>query len=495
MSNNKRDAIPNLETIARRAMLEAEFVIELPADARAELASLGHAALPEREPQVRDLRRLLWISIDNPESRDLDQVSYAEGLPGGETRVLVGIADVDAWVQQGSALDRFAGMNTTSVYTGITVFPMLPELLSTDLSSLNEGQDRLAVVTELIVTAQGSVRDAVVFRALVRNTARLEYEAIGAWLEGSAPPPEAALRSELQDQIRLQDQAMSNLRARRSQEGLLDFETIEARPIVADGKVVDLVVVQKNRARALIEQVMISTNSAIASFLEASGAPSIARELLPPAQWDRIMAIAASHGATLSDVPDTRSLAAFLDDQRRRAPDEFADLSLAIVKLLGRSRYEAIPPGGDDAGHFGLAVEDYTHATAPNRRYPDLIIQRLLKAAMAGRRPPYSFDQLAAIAERCTERTSAANGVERRMRKATAVVLLAGREGQVFNGIVTGVTSHGTFARVLAPPAEGRIISGDEGLAVGDQVRLRLISTDLERGWIDFARVEDLVTR
>lgn len=490
MSNKKQEAGPDLETIARRAMVEAKFVIEPPADARAELARLDHSAQPEDNPQVRDLRHLLWISIDNPESRDLDQVSFAEKLPEDATRVLVGIADVDTWVPQGSALDRFAGTNTTSVYTGVTVFPMLPELLSTDLSSFNEGQDRLAIVTELVVTADGSVRDAVVYRALLRNVARLDYDAIGAWLEGSAPPAEIAQRPELQEQLQLQDQAMSNLRVRRSHDGLLDFETIEPRPIVVGGNVVDLVVVQKNRARALIEQMMISTNSAVASFLEASGAPSIARELLPPARWDRIVAIAARHGAKLSAVPDTRSLATFLDDQRRRAPEEFADLSLAIVKLLGRSRYHAIPPGGDDAGHFGLAVEDYTHATAPNRRYPDLIVQRLLKAAIAGRRPPYSFDELDAIAERCTDRMSAANGVERLMRKATAIVLLAGREGQMFDGIVTGVTSHGTFARLLAPPAEGRVTSGDAGLAVGDRIRLRLVSTNLEQGWIDFARVD-----
>lgn len=484
------DASTDLERIARRAMAEQQFVIDLPVDARAELAALAHPDDRQHGPSFHDLRDLLWCSIDNPESRDLDQVAFAERQSDGAVRVLLGIADVDAWVPRGSGLDRFAAANTTSVYTGVTVFPMLPERLSTDLSSLNVDQDRLAIVTELIVTSAGAVRSTDVFRARVRNRARLDYDAVGAWLEGGPPPPEIAHDPELADQLRLQDQAMSALRAQRRREGMLDFETIEPRPIIKQGRVVNLVVSRKNRARALIEQMMVSANSAIASLLEARGAPSIARELPPPAQWDRIIAIAERHGARLPDKPDSRALAEFLDDQRRDDPQNFADLSLAIVKLLGRSRYKAIPPGGDDAGHFGLAVEDYTHSTAPNRRYSDLITQRLLKATIDHLPPPYSIDELTTIAERCSERAVAANSVERRMRKVTAILLLAGREGEIFDAIVTGVTPKGTFARSITPPAEGRVVRGEAGLAVGDRTRVRLIKTDLQRGWIDFAKVE-----
>lgn len=488
MPNNRPEVRPDLHAIARRAMLEANFEIDVSADARAEIAAMADQRTPDADADVRDLRGLFWCSIDNPESRDLDQVAFAEHLPDGAVRVLVGIADVDAWAPQGSALDRFAATNTTSVYTGVAVFPMLPERLSTDLSSLNLGEDRLAIVTELVVTAGGAVRSTEVFRARVRNRARLNYEAVGAWLEGGAPPPEIADEPGLAEQVRLQDQAMSTLRAQRRREGMLDFETIEPRPIMEGGRVVNLVVQRKNRARALIEQMMVSTNSAIASLLEDRGAPSIARELPPPARWDRIVEIAAREGTTLPATPDSLALAGFLDDQRMYDPANFPDLSLSIVKLLGRSHYQAIPPGGDDAGHFGLAVEDYTHATAPNRRYPDLIIQRLLKAAIAHRPPPYSFEELIAIAEHCSERTTAANGVERRMRKATAIVLLAGREGAVFDAIITGVTPKGTYARLVTPPAEGRIVRGEEGLAVGDRTRVRLIDTNLERGWIDFEK-------
>ena len=488
MPNNRPDVGPDLQAIARRAMIEANFEIDLPTEARAEVSALSDQHTPDTDAAMRDLRELLWSSIDNPESRDLDQVAWAEQLPDGAVRVLVGIADVDACAPKGSALDRFAAANTTSVYTGITVFPMLPERLSTDLSSLNLDEDRLAVVIELVVTAEGAVRSTDVFRARVRNRARLDYEAVGAWLEGGAPPPEIMREPGLADQVRLQDQAMSALRAQRRREGMLDFETIEPRPIMEQGRVVDLVVQRKNRARALIEQMMVSTNSAIASLLEARGAPSIARELPPPARWDRIVDIAAREGTRLPATPDSLALAGFLDDKRLHDPANFPDLSLSIVKLLGRSHYQAIAPGGDDAGHFGLAIEDYTHATAPNRRYPDLIIQRLLKAAIAHRPPPYSFEELVAMAEHCSERTTAANSVERRMRKATAIVLLAGREGEVFNAIVTGVTPKGTYARLVTPPAEGRIVRGEEGLAVGDRTRVRLIDTNLERGWIDFEK-------
>lgn len=479
-----------LGSIARQAMIEAGFEIDLSADAQAELAAIKRGQSPDITPDIRDLRDRLWSSIDNPDSRDLDQIAFAEMLPDGTTRVLVGIADVDAFVPQGSALDHHAAANTTSVYTGIAVFPMLPEELSTGLSSLNVGEDRLAMVIDLVVAEDGEVVKTKIYRGLVRNQAKLDYESVGAWLEGAAPPPKAMTQvAGLIRQIGLQDRTMTALRAQRQLQGALDFETIEPRPIIKDGRVEDLVVEHKDRARALIEQMMISVNSAIATMLEESGQPSIARELPPPERWDRIVAIARRNGTSLPAKPDGPALAAFLTRQRVRRPATFPDLSLSIIKLLGHSHYQAIAPGADDAGHFGLAVEDYTHATAPNRRYSDLITQRLLKAAIARRPPPYTLAELEAIAERCTERAGAANLIERKLRKSTAVLLLDSKIGEVFEAIVTGVTPKGTFARLIHPPAEGRITDGEQGLDVGDRIRVRLTGTNLERGWIDFARI------
>ncbi len=487
-TSNRTLPTTDLRAIARQAVLDAGFVIDLPPEAESELAQLS-LEKAQADGGIRDLRDLQWLSIDNPESRDLDQISVAEELPDGAARVLVGLADVDAFVPAGSALDQHAAANTTSIYTGAEVFPMLPERLSTDLSSLNEGEDRLAVVVELHVTAEGELSASDIYRALARNRRRLDYETVGAWLEGdTAATAEVMREPAVAEQLGLQDRATSALRVQRERDGALDFETIEARPVVAGGRVVDLVVQRKNRARALIEQMMVSANSAVASYLEAHRSSSIARALDPPERWDRMVEVAARYDEKLPATPDSRALAAFLARRRAADPERFADLSLTIVKLLGRSDYRAIAPGGDDPGHFGLAVEDYTHSTAPNRRYPDLITQRLLKAALAGRPAPYSFAELSAIAAHCSERASAANKVERRMRKVTAIVLLEGREGEVFDAIVTGVTDRGVFARLLAPPAEGRIMRGERGLDVGDHVRLRLAGTNLERGFIDFER-------
>ena len=491
-STNPRTApFPDLQALARQAALDAGFALELPSEAVAELAALPPTPQGISDAVLHDLRDLLWISIDNPESRDLDQISVAEALPDGTVRVLVGLADVDAWVRQGSALDAHAAANTTSVYTGVAVFHMLPEQLSTGLSSLNEGEDRLAVIVETQVTADGEIAATDIYRALARNQRRLDYEAVGAWLDDeTAELPQLKETPALADQLRLQDRAMQALRARHEQAGALNLETIEARPVIENGQVVDLTVVRKNRARALVEQMMVSSNGVVAGFLQARGSPAIARAHEPPHRWERMRAVAVEHGAELPPTPDARALAMFLSRARAADPGRFPDLSLTVAKLLGGSDYRAVAPGADDPGHFGLAVEDYTHATAPNRRYPDLITQRLLKAAIAGQPAPYSMDDLTAIAARCTERTGAANKVERQMRKVVAAMLLRDREGDAFDGIVTGVTQRGVFARLLRPPAEGRIVRGEEGLDVGDYVRLRLVATDVERGFIDFERLE-----
>ncbi|HYY57816.1 MAG TPA: RNB domain-containing ribonuclease, partial [Pyrinomonadaceae bacterium] len=404
-------------------------------------------------------------------------------------RLLIGIADVDAFVPKGSAIDRHALWNTTSIYTGVKTFPMLPEQLSNDTTSLVEDVDRLAVVVELVLDGEGEVSSKDVYRATVRNQAKLVYEQVGAWLEKSAPAPRRVSETPgLADQLRLQDEATERLRALRRRSGALNLQTIEARPVAVDGRVVDLVTTEHNRARDIIESFMVAANTEMAEFLEDEGVPSIRRVVRTPERWPRIAEIARRFGENLPDEPDSLALASFLTRRKAADPLHFPDLSLSIVKLMGPGEYTVERPGAESEGHFGLAVNDYTHSTAPNRRYADLVAQRLLKSVIARRPAPYTEAELSEIAERCTEREDAARKVERLMRKAAAAVLLGQRTGETFDAIVTGVSPKGTFVRLIAPPAEGRVMRGEHGMDVGDRVRVRLISTEPERGFIDFAR-------
>jgi exoribonuclease-2 len=438
---------------------------------------------------LRDMRDLLWSSIDNAESRDLDQVEVAEPLPDGAIRVHVGIADVDALVPRGSPVDEYARRNATSVYTGPAVFAMLPEALSTDATSLLDGAERLAVVVTLEVDAAGVVRRHDACRARVRNRAKLVYEDVGAWLDGGggAPPAGLARVPGLEAQLRLQREAARRLKAERLRAGALEFDTVEARPVTRDGHVVDLELVRKNLARDLIEDFMIASNVAIARFLESHGSSGIRRVVREPERWNRIVAVARSYGDTLPDAPDSLALAGFLSRRRAADPERFPDLSTAIVKLLGPGIYALDRPGTDPGGHFGLAAHDYAHATAPNRRYADLVTQRLVKAVLAGAPQPYADDELAAIAAHCTEREDAARKVERVVRKMAAAELLGPRVGETFDAIVTGETPKGTFVRLLHPPAEGRVVRGEAGMDVGDRVRVRLVAVDPALGHVDFA--------
>jgi VacB/RNase II family 3'-5' exoribonuclease len=480
----------DLREMARRAMIENGFVPEMPPGVAHQLQTLESNPPGDlNDESIRDLRSLLWSSIDNSDSRDLDQIEFAERLPGGDIRLMIGIADVDAFVPKGSAIDRHALENTTSIYTGVRTFPMLPEQLSNDTTSLLEDVDRLAVVIELVVDTEGEVRSNDVYRALVRNHAKLVYGPVGAWLEGGAPaPPKVSEVEGLSEQLRLQDEATERLRALRRRNGALNLETIEAKPVTVDGRVVDLVRTEHNRARDLIESFMVAANSEMAEFLEAEGWPSIRRVVRTPERWPRIVEIARSFGDNLPDEPDSRALAAFLTRRRADDPEHFPDLSLSIVKLMGPGEYAVERAGADGEGHFGLAVHDYTHSTAPNRRYADLITQRLLKAVVAHRVAPYTEAELRDIAERCTEREDAARKVERLMRKVAAAVLLGERIGETFDAIVTGVSAKGTFVRLISPPADGRVVRGEQGMDVGDKVRVLLLSTEPERGFIDFAR-------
>ena len=435
---------------------------------------------------VPDLRSLPWSSIDNTESKDLDQVEVAEVLPTGEIRIRVGIADVDARVPLGSPIDEHARANATSVYTGVQVFPMLPERLSTDLTSLAEGEDRLAVVIEFVVGHDGTEQSHDVYRAVVRNQSKLAYEDVGAWMEGGEAPAKVQRSPVLLEQLRVQSDASDRLEAMRDRTGALELDTIEATPVAKGGRVVDLAVVRKNRARELIENFMVSANIAIAVFLEEHNASGIRRVVRAPERWGRIVELAAKTGDVLPAEPDSLALARFLARRRVADPDRFPDLSLAVVKLLGPGEYALDRPGRDPGGHFGLAAHDYSHATAPNRRYADLVTQRLVKAVLAKTAAPYTDDQLTDIARHCTEREDAARKVERTMRKVAAALLLSSRIGETFRGIVTGVNKNGTYVRLLAPPAEGRVVRHSEGMDVGEYVAVRLIGTDAEKGWIDF---------
>jgi exoribonuclease-2 len=436
---------------------------------------------------VRDLRNLPWSSIDNQESRDLDQIEYAEQIDARRIRVLVAIADVAAFVRKDSPIDKYALQNAATLYTGVRTFPMLPESLAMDRTSLHEDRDRFAVVTEMTVSSDGSLDDSAttVYPARVRNHAKLVYERVGAWLAGdeSATPSNVVIA----DQLRLHAQVTSWLRQRRIECGALELDTIEARPVSKDGRVVGLEVVHKNRARELVEDLMITVNGATARFLERRASSSIRRVVRAPKRWDRIVALAKNLGTDLPATPNVRALGAFVAQRRIADPDGFAELSLTIVKLLGPGEYVLQRAADADQGHFGLAVDDYMHSTAPNRRYPDLVTQRLLKAAASNTPSPYRDEELTAIAKHCTDRENQARKVERTMRKVIAASMLSKRIGETFDAIVTGASFKGTYVRLRRPPAEGRVISGERGLDVGDHVKVRLLSTDTKRGFIDFA--------
>ena len=460
--------------------LEPEF----PPEALAEAERLEPA---QPDGGARDLRALPWFSIDNDDTRDLDQLTVAERVEGdGAVRLRVAVADVDALVRQGSALDDHARTNTTSVYTAARVFPMIPERLSTGLTSMNEGVDRLAMVIEMTVSRDGSLASADIFPAFVHNHAKLAYDAVAAWLDGEGPAP--FREPVLGEQIRLQDEAAQSLRRLRHERGALEFEIPEARPVFSGDAVVGLKEDRRNRAKELIQDFMIAANSATAGFLEGRGYPSLRRVVRTPKRWPRIVEIARAEGGRLPDEPDSPALAAFLQRRRQEDPEGFPELSTAVVKLLGSGEYVVDLPERPAPGHFGLATGDYTHATAPNRRYPDLVTHRLLKAALAGRPSPYSPEDLAELARHCTRKEDDASKVERQVRKAAAALLLSGRIGERFDAVVTGASEKGTWVRLLHPSVEGRLERGYQGLDVGDRLRVRLTGTDVGRGFIDFVR-------
>ena len=470
-------------------MLDAGFHPDFPPEVLREVQAIK-APAPKITGDVRDLRSLLWSSIDNDSSRDLDQVEYAEKLPDGTTRLLVGIADVDSSVPKGSATDQHAATETTSVYTGVATYPMLPEALSTDLTSLCDAQERLSIIIELRIADSGEVTCHDGYPAWLRNRAKLAYSSTGAWLEGRGPiPPAIAAVPGMEAQIRLQLEISKQLRGLRQRQGALTFDSIEAIPILQNGEVKDLALNPHTVADDIIESFMVAANVAMAQFLRERGCISLRRVVRTPKRWDGIQIIAAKFGVKLPDAPDPRALSDFLAQRKTADPDHFPDLSLSVIKLLGPGEYIVEAPGTEHEGHFGLAVQDYTHSTAPNRRFADLLTQRLLKATAAGAPAPYSQTDLTTLAAHCTEREDAAKKVERLMRKVAAANLLSHRIGEQFDGIVTGASVKGTFARLLKMPTEGKIIRGAQGLNVGDKVGVKLVSVNIAQGFIDFERL------
>jgi VacB/RNase II family 3'-5' exoribonuclease len=484
----------NLVAAAHAAMIEHGFTPDFPDGADSELAAIqAHAAPPSAGSSTsgfKDLRGLLWSSIDNDTSKDLDQVEWAEELPDGRIRVLVGVADVDSRVSKGTVIDTHARSETTSVYTGVKVFPMLPPELSEDITSLNEDEERAAIVIEFKVDAEGNASDGAAYRALVRNRAQLAYNGVGAWLEGKGTAPaKVAASSALAAQLRLQDKAARAMLGSRYQHGALDLETIETRPVTLGTDIVDLARLQKNRATSLIEEFMVAANGVMARTFDDAKIPSIRRVVRTPKRWERIVELAGGMGTTLPAEPDSKALNEFLLAQKQKDPDHFPDLSLAVIKLMGPGEYVLVRPTDPVLGHFGLAVQDYTHSTAPNRRFPDIVAQRILKALIAKGPQPYSEELLNAIAQRCTQMEDAARKVEREMTKRVAAVVLHSRIGQNFRAVVTGVNQYGTFVRALDPHVEGMLVHGGHGLDVGDRLTVKLIATDPQRGFIDFATV------
>ena len=476
----------DLVRIATHAMHERGLLPEFSSEVERQLA--GITRQPDAaDPAIHDLTTLLWCSIDNDDSMDLDQLTLSEALPNGSVRLWVAIADVDALVPRDSPIDQHASTNTTSVYTSARIFPMLPERLSTDLTSLNPHQDRLAMVTEMVFNPDGSLAGSTVYRAKVRNQAKLAYDAVSAWLNGKGDLPRAAAAVPgLDALLRTQDALAQQLRARRRGEGSLEFESFQPRVVFDGERVADIALQEHNRARQLIEEVMIATNTCTARYLAAQGVASLRRVVRSPERWLRIVAVAKEYGEVLPEEPNSKALEDFLAKRRRADPLRFADLSLIIVKLMGRGEYVLEAPGGPPVGHFGLAVTDYTHSTAPNRRFPDLITARLLKATLAKVPPPYSNAELATLALHCTRQEDAAQKVERQLRKSEAALLLESRVGQSFDAIVTGNAADGVWIRLLSPPAEGKLQRGLNALKVGDKVRVKLVATNVERGFIDF---------
>ena len=478
----------DLKAIAHGAMRKYGFEARFP-PAVVNFVNKLDPSTPQKAGSLADLRSLLWSSIDNEDTMDLDQIEYCERGQNNEINIKVAIADVDAYVPKGSVADLHARRNTTSVYTGIETFPMLPDRLSKDLSSLPVGLDRLAMVIEYAVLPAGNVRPGKIYRAVVRNKAKLVYETLGDWLEGKGKIPEVVAASKvLEAQIRLQNEASLRLGKYRVEQGALELESLEARAVIQNEKVLGLMVIEENQARYIIENFMIGANGVMSGSLERARIPTIQRVVRIPKDWEEITNLARTFDYRLPREPSAKALSIFLAKRKKASPDTFPDLSLTIVKLIGSGEY-VLFDSQNPIGHFCLAVTSYTHATAPNRRYVDLVIQRLIKAAIRNSRSPYTKGELSQIATWCTDREKASKKAERFMVKAEAAVLLSGKIGQIFDAIITGASDHGIYARLIEPPVEGRLVRWAKAVKVGQRARVKLVNLDPAQGFIDLELV------
>ncbi|PKN72386.1 MAG: ribonuclease II [Candidatus Cloacimonetes bacterium HGW-Cloacimonetes-3] len=479
-----------LRQIAHRVMLERGLLTDFTATELAELDTISFPAIMNNSA-ARDQRELIWCSIDNSDSRDLDQLTYAEAIGNGDVKIYVAIADVDAVVEAKSELDKHAHHNTCTVYTAAALFPMLPEKLSADLTSLGFHAERMAVIVEMLIAPDGSIKSSLLYRAMVKNKAKLSYHKLAEWLEGRASVPNSVSQVKgLEANLRLQDKVAQKMKELRHEHGALEFETIHASPVFENEILKDLVQDRSNRAKDIVADFMIAANGAVARYLNSQKYPSLRRVVRTPQRWDRIVELAEEHGTTLPAEPNAKALNQFLMAAKTADPLRFPDVSLSVIKLLGGGDYTIELPGDNAEGHFGLAVKDYTHSTAPNRRYPDLITHRLVKAALSGQPVPYNNAELEELARHCTLTENTVKKVERQVDKSAAALLLQSRIGDVFDGIVTGAAGKGTWVRLLHLPVEGRLISGHEGMDVGHKLRVQLVSTDVERGFIDLRKAE-----
>jgi VacB/RNase II family 3'-5' exoribonuclease len=489
MHTNERNHRTILSDIANRAMLEQGLLPEFSSAALSELVQIQGSGVNE-DNTILDKRNLLWASIDNDDSRDLDQLTTSVAMPGNSVKILVAIADVDSSVKKGTAIDDHARHNTTTVYTPARIFPMLPEMLSTDLTSLNLDAERLSIVVEMEVGSDGNIKDSSIYKARVRNRAKLAYNSVAAWLEKKGEIPKEIMAVQgLAENLQMQDRAAQSMKNLRHLHGALSLETIEAKPVFDGDQIRSLEVDEPNRAKEIIEDFMIGANGVTARFLSANGFPSIRRVVRIPKKWERIVQIAADDGFKLPIHPDSKALEEFLIQQKTADPLRFPDLSLSVIKLLGTGEYIAELNKGSSPGHFGLAVKDYAHSTAPNRRFSDLLTQRLLKAVLEGKPVPYRVEELNFLATHCTEAEDAAKKVERQVEKSAAALLLESRIGEKFDSIVTGASEKGTWVRLITLPVEGKLLQGYQGVDVGNRLRVRLVDTNVEKGFIDFKKV------
>jgi len=476
----------NLAMIAVHAVTNRGLRAEISEQAMNQVESIREPKI-DIKGNVRDQRHLLWCSIDNNDSMDLDQLTVSFKDNAQQVHILVAIADVDSLVKKNSAIDEQAQANTTTVYTSARVFSMLPEKLSHGFTSLNPGEDRMALVCEMTFDAQGQLQDTDIYQSCVHNHCKLAYDAVSDWLEGKGKLPLVAQNVPgIDEQLKAQDALAQKLKHLRHLQGSLEFETFQPIAQFDGEELTGLVLQPQNRARQLIEEFMIAANGCTSRFLAAHQGASLRRVVRSPEKWMRIVDLAHHYGTTLPSEPNSKALELFLANQRKKDPLRFPDLSLIIVKLMGRGEYLVERHDQEAIGHFGLAVKDYTHSTAPNRRYPDLITLRQIKAILNHEPSPYSLRELEDLAQHCSRQEDAAQKAERQMRKSDAAMLLSSRVGQYFDGLITGVNDKGSWVRIFAPPAEGRLIGELPLIRIGQKVRVKLISTNVEKVIIDF---------